>query len=625
MRKRTLLLSALGLSLACLVTACAPTPARTQAAGPDWSRGVLLGESSFNEAVGFHAEADGERVHLAWGEVSGAGDRIRYLQLDGEATVVRDIALPLPVRSPHQLRLLPDGQGGLVMCYLSGIAESRRLHSAHLDSDGQVLARAEEISGLSPEVDDYTAVATPSGIEVFWSNEWLRTRGLYHLRMDRSGAPLTPSRLLVPGGYAPHAQLDRDGRLHLTWLQEPGYYEMKVYYATYDIGQSTLGEPALVASFNLRSKATRYGPVLALSEDRVHIFWSWQYMAPGGLYFGSDALAGEGELHYVSFPTGAPEQAEGRTLVLRADVRPHYGPAQGIYAYSQLAPTGPGGGQVTVDIAPPGPWLPMRLVSLYRERDEKCGIGTSLVCMPAPAPGQRDEVALGLVLLTSTRSRTSLQIGVAYLADGEEKGYQLAARGRRALVRPVLAADERGQLHLAWLESAGFNRYQVYYASTRPEVRRALGRPGADDVVTVLQGLGWNLVQAASIMPASILWVFLPLILLLGYSWLRPEARLGRAGPSIALAAAILLHVLGKLFLLPANIIAAAPLVERLPASVVEVYQFALPAAVLFASLGALALYGKRSQNRSLLVAYLVFAGSDVLLTSLLYAPGMLS
>ncbi len=625
MLKRVLLVAFLGLSVTFLAAGCAQEPVRTPVAGPDWSRGALLGECSYNEPVALYPEGDGQRVHVAWGRVSDDGDYLQYLQLDATGAVARKVRLPLPVRSPHRVSLLPDGEGGLVVCYISGVAETRRLHSAHLNAEGAVVASAADISGEGPEVDDYVAVPTPSGIEVFWSNSWLRTRGLYHLRLDRTGALVMPSHLLVPGGFDAHAQYGGDGRVHLAWLEEPGFNEERVYYAAFDAHQRTLGEPALVGSFMLKPKATHYGPVLALSEDRVYIFWSWQFLAPGGLYFGSDYLAGEGELHYVSFPPEKPDLARDTTLLLRPDTRPRYRPAKGTYTYSQLAPTGPGGGQLTVEIRPPEPWLPMRLVTLYRERGEESGLGTYLVCMPSPALGQRDEVALGLVLQTSTRTRTSLQVGVAYFTDGAEKGYQLAGRGRSATVRPTLTVDGRNELHLAWLESAGFNRYRVYYASTSPEVRRAMGRLGSDDVLAAIEGAGWAVAQAASIAPASILWVFLPLVLVILYCWLRPEAHLAQRQARWALAAAILLHVLGKLGFFPGSIAQAAPLADRLPASVAGAYIAAVPGVVILCSLGVLVVYARRSERRSPLASYVVFAAADTVLTSLLYGPGILS
>lgn len=625
MLKRVLLLIGLALSVAWLAAGCGQGPVRSEAASADWSRGILLGECSFNEAVALYPESDGQRVHLAWGEVSDTGDSIHYAVVEASGTVARHVRLPLPVRSPHAITLLPDGQGGLVVCYISGVAETRRLHSAHLDSEGRVLASAPDISGQGPEVDEYVALRTPSAVEIFWSNDWLGTRGLYHLRLDLSGAIVTPTQLLVSEGFAAHGQFGEDGRVHLTWVQEPGFNEEMIYYAAFDPQQRTLGEPALIGSFMLKQKATRHGPALALSKDRVYVFWSWQFLAPGGLYFGSDHLAGEGELHYASFPLGSAQLAQDRVLLLRPDPRPRYRPARGIYPYSQLATTGPGGGQLTLELHQARPGVPMRLETIYKERGEESGLGTYLVCMPSPALGQRDEVALGLVFQTSTRSRTRLEVGVAYFADGSEKGYQLAGRGRSVTGHPVLAADAQNELHLAWLEPAGFGRYQVYYASTRPEVRRALGRLGSDDLLRAVEGLAVTLAQAAGIIPVSFLWIFLPLVLVILYCWLRPEASLEQVKPRAMLTAAILLHLLGKLCLLPGDIMAAAPFADRVPTAVAGAYLFAVPACVLTISVGVLAAYVRRSEGRHPLVGYAVFAATDSVLTALLYAPGILS
>jgi hypothetical protein len=509
------------------------------------------------------------------------------VQLDGEGTVVRAHSLPLPVKSPHKVTLLPDGQGGLILCYLSGLGEERRLYSAHLDAAGQVLAGPAEVSEGDLSADGYTAAAGASGVEVFWSNEAQPTRGLYHRRLDQAGNPTGASRLLAEGGMKPCAQAAEDGHVHLAWLYEPGAQEEHMYYASFDPATHDLSTPVPVSHFALNPRATLYGPVLSLSRGRVHIAWAWQHLASS-----LGAAAGEGECWMVSFPFGAAGTTAPQRLSLPAKSSPDYELAQGTFGYTQLA----------------------------RAREG----GSALVYMPDPVAGEREEAALGLAFETATRTSSRVQIGVVYLADGAVKGYQIAARGGNVVVRPALAADGQNQLYLAWLEPAGFHRYLVYYASTREATRAALGRFGRDDIIEGAYTLAWTLVQGASMFPIAFVWLAIPMAWVVGYYLVKADADLHQRGPRIALVVALVLYMLCKLALMPGSFLEAAPLLSRLPPQMADLYMGALPVAIAVAGLGALRLYLKRVESSTLLIGYVVFAGTDALLTILLYAPGIL-
>ncbi len=585
MVKRASLLALLTLVLIGGLTGCTVGPVRSLPPGPDWSRGILLGECSVNDTV---ALCPGDGVtHLAWGRVSPQGDHIRYVRVDGEGRVLSACPLPLAVRSPHQLRLLPDGQGGLIITYLSGISEARRLYAAHLDGSGQVVAGPTAVSGEELAADEYTAVPSSAGADIFWSNKDRRTRGIYHLQLDTTGQVVAPSKLVAEGGISPDGQRAADGTLHLTWIFEPGYYEETVRYAPFDGEKRELDAPVQVGSFALNARSARFGPVLALSRDRVYIVWSWEHLASS-----STTPAGEAQCRYVSFAFGQASTSSEQVLALPPNSRPRYRPAEGAFAYSQLAP---GGGEAS-----------------------------PLIYMPGAAPGQRDEAALALAFQTMTRNRSQVEIGVAYLSGGAIKGYQKAGASDSLSMRPVLAADGQNQLHLAWLRPVGVYRYQVYYASTSPAVRATLGRFGRDDIVAAAYGLTWTLVQGLSVLPIAFFWLFLPFIWVIFYYVLKADGELYRRGPRIALGIAIALYIFCKFFLMPANYMGAAPFLDRMSAAVADVYVVALPVTIL-AVAGVLSrVYAKRAETATLLLGYFVFAATDAVLTLLLYGPGII-
>ncbi len=585
MVKRTALLALLAVVLVGGLVGCSAGPARSLTPGPDWSRGELLGLCSVNDNVAL-CPGDGA-THLAWGRVSPQGDYIEYVLLDGQGKVLSQGPLPFAVRSPHMVRLLPDRQGGLIITYLSGIAEARRLYAAHLDGAGQVLRGPAAVSGEDLAVDEYAAVASDAGVDIFWSNNDRRTRGLYHLELDATAQVAAPSKLVAEGGISPDAQRASDGVVHVTWVFEPGYYEETIRYAQFDSAKRELIAPAQVGAFVLNAKSARYGPALALGRDRVYVVWSWERLASS-----YTTSAGEAQCRYVSFPFGQASAASEQALALPANARPGYRPAEGAFGYSQLAPV--------------------------------AGEQSPLVYMPGAAPGQRDEAALALAFQTQTRTHSRVEIGVVFLADGAPKGYQEAGKSDRLIIRPVLAVDGQGQLHLAWLQVAGVNRYEVYYASTRPAVRVALDRFGRDDIVAAAYSAAWTLVQGISAFPIAFFWLFLPLIWVMLYYLIKVDGELYRRGSRIALGVAIVLYVFCKFFLMPANYMGAAPFVDRMSAAVADVYMVALPLGILAVAGVMLRVYARRAESSTLLLGYFVFAATDAALTLLLYGPGII-
>jgi len=110
----------------------------------------------------------------------------------------------------------------------------------------------------------------------------------------------------------------------------------------------------------------------------------------------------------------------------------------------------------------------------------------------------------------------------------------------------------------------------------------------------------------------------------MGYYLVKADADLRQRGPQIALVVALALYMLCKLALMPGSFLEAAPLLSRMPLQMANLYMGVLPVAIAVAGLGALRLYMKRAESPTLLIGYIVFGGTDALLTMLLYAPGIL-
>ncbi|GAB4400087.1 MAG: hypothetical protein Kow00123_07570 [Anaerolineales bacterium] len=623
--EKAFLRAAVLLTAALLLAACGG-PLHSLRACPDWSRGLAVGETSFNAPVALYAAPDGSAAHLAWGQVSADGDAIRYVQIDARGNVVHDRVLPIPVRSPRQVRLLPDGRGGLLLLWLNGVGEARRVVAARLDAEGQPVGPTVQVSAPAPEADSFTAVATASSVDVFWSYEGASpARGIYHARLDAAGQPIAPSARIVEGGISPQAAAGTDGRVHLAWIHEPKPDEEHVLYARFDPDTRELEPPREVGTFVGGTKVCGYGPEVALAGNRAYVFWAWERLV-SPLYLLSAPEAGEGECHYVALPlTDGSAPPSEQTLNLPIIASPSYVPATGAYAYTALAEPARDAGQLVRVYAPvPGIKTTMPGANMPPQYTQRVSTNSMAVYMPAPAAGVRDEAAVSVVFLTATKRAQHLVIGVAYLADGTLKGYQIAGRSATEAIRPTLAADDRGHLHLAWLEPGGVRRYVVYYASTTPETRATLNALTLRDVGDALmQGL-WRIVEAVGLFPMAFLALLAPLLWVVGYMVAKAEASLRFRGPRIALAVAILLYIPAKFFLLPPDLLSFPPFWDRVPQGAANALVIGVPALILCAALGVMALYLKKAEARSLLPAYLIFAATDAFLTVALYAPGFL-
>lgn len=612
-------------TLAVLLTGCGG-PVRSPRACADWSRGLAIGATSFNAPVALYAAPDGSAAHLAWGEVSPEGDGIRYVQLDAQARIVRNRILPFAVHSPRNVRLTSDGQGSLLLLWLNGTGAERRVLAARLDASGEPLGTPAQASAPAPEADAFAVATGPSGIELFWSHESPgEARGIYHVRLDSTGMPATPCTRIVPGGISPDAAMGDDNDAHLAWIYEPRPGEEHVFYARFDPDTRELESPREVGTFVGGSKVRIYGPEVALTRTHAYVFWAWERLvAP--IYLLSTPGAGEGECHYAALPLAEGGQpSEEQVLNVPIIARPTYAPATGAYAYSALAAPvrdehtlvqvyGP---LPAIRTTMPGASMPPRYTQLV-------GINSMAVHSPAPAAGSGDELAVSVVVLTATKRSQNLVVGVAYLSGGAIKGYQIAGRAATQAIRPTLAADARGHLHLAWLEPGGVRRYAVYYAGTAPDTRAALGRLTVRDIGdALLQGL-WRIVEAVSLFPMAFLALLAPLVWIVAYLVATAEGSLRFRGPRVALAVAVLLYIPAKFFLLPPDLLSFPPFSEQLPPAWANVLVIGLPVAILGAALGVMALYVRRAEARSLLAAYLVFGATDAFLTIALYAPGFL-
>lgn len=571
-----------------LVSGCGMALPKTPKVIADWSRGKNLGQTRINWPVSVAWQDGG--LYLVW--VAQSETAVHFTTLDTAGNTIVSLDLPLITQRPREPLLVPAGAGELHLFYLDNPKIPRAVFYTRLSRNGDILMAPVRVSTPDVEAESVVAIPGPDGdFDVFWASEDKNTGGLYHTRVDRQGVVTQDSTLIAPAGGKPCVQTDHQGKIHLAWVQEPSLYQNDVYYAVLDPTTDLLYAKALVGRFATGTGLIAYGPVLGLDTQNAYVFWALEKRG-GGL------AAGGAETWYVTFPLSAPGYREPVRLPIPGTMKPDYQPAQGAFNYERLA---------------------------YRSTDPSAIYGdTDFLYMPNVVPGQHTELALFLSGKFSTRTHSSVDVVAAYLEAGAMKGYQIAARTSSNSMRPVAIADDAANLHLVWISPGGFGRYDVYYASTRTDVKSNFDRRTLDDVGSDLLASVWSIAPALGFFPPILLvWAFPSFVFVVLYYITQLEGGLDRRGPRVALVIAIVLYLFAKLILMP-SVLFYSPLLNIMPRRYENLAIAAVPVVTFIISCGALVLYYKRSEYPTLLGSYLIFVLTDTILSLLIYVPTML-
>jgi len=564
---------ALLLLLGVVLGGCAG-PRTTPRASPDWSKGQPVGMSALNQPVAIQA---GEGVvYLTW--VDGE-HRLHWAQLDEKGRVVADKSLDLPTRSSQRPRLLLDPQGRLHLFWIASKEEGQGLYYVQLNTSGEIVSNPLLLSLPGMEVGYVASGFSAQGqIELFWSQAAYGRPGVYNLTIDPESLVTSPNSLIASRGIAPTLQVDQEGTFHLSWLERPVYDTRQIYYATFDPERRVLGEVIGIAEVVLRGGQIMVGPVLGLDLKNGYIFWSIEQRG----------RAVSGDTFYATFPLGRPVESVVMGLRVPPTERPRYDPYAGEYDYHLLA--------------------------------SQEGAVSTFLSRPWVVDGQRSELPVVVSINISTRLGEHLQIAMLVLSQGQLKGYQVVTATKMASLTPHIVADPRLGLHLAWIDTAGFEEYQVLYASTSPQVKEVLNRITLADVVDKGGDLITALFLVVGFAPVLIAWIVLPLALLLIFYFLTGQGELTTLGAWVALGVAMLVQLLAMIFISPGGR-------DLLPLLAISMPQVAplftsrlFPILLAILGLGAMAFYLRRTRSRSLFGAFFVFAFTAGILRLFLFA-----
>ncbi len=592
-RSRRKLMLGLGLGALLIVAlvvgalAARPIENKTAKIQPDWSRGVRVGKSPWNQPPALCISDDGRHIHLVWTDNRPTGAGVHYLLLDERARPVAEQWSEPLEGTPQSAQMMLDAQGRphiFVMARLSGEKILRLIHWS-LNADGTRRIPAHPISPAGIEVDSYAVTPGDAGaLQVFWAaDSTSNARGLYVARLDTDGQVVAdPRRLNERPVQQVSAQTDRLGAIHVIWGEAfSGPTQGDWYRIMYAVFLESSLQPAdgiLVGQANA-------SPRLGLDGQRVYVLWGKEIK--GGM------LAGMGFTGYTSFPIGQPMSGSSASLSIPAQGNPDYLPYQGEYRFKTMASMGK-----------------------MRRQDI-----TDYLHSPAPLPGQHAEMAVATIAALSFGANERVVPTLVLLRDGQAVGYQVIAYNDGYNARPVVAADSSGNLYAAWLTGSAGAGFRVYYAAATASARAQLDPNDLMDWMVATVTTAWQVLGGLVLLPFFPLIVLPALVIVVGYSIFgqRGEA-LGDRWSYVVLIASCLAYWLAKEIILGSVLtetILARELVGWNRTLVIWGVQLAIAAVS-----GWLAWWQiKRRQMDSILWPVLIFIACDMVLTMLAAGP----
>ena len=575
-----LVLFALLVCASLVLSSCDNSVARTPRMSDVWSKGLPLGLASLNNRVGFAVD-QASNVYTVWGSV----DReLRFVRLDERAQVLVDQDLDLMVIRPQQPMLALDAEGNLHLLWLDKQDQDLRVMYARLSGDGGVLQAATVLSAHELRAARTAMVLDPTGktVQVFWSDTSPSRPGLYHAALDWAGNLVVPEEILVPDGLIPAAQIDSDGYVHLAWKAEKEAGDPEFRYAAYDPRRQALGpelkvgKPVVQASLlGGPSGAAKFdGPYMGLDGGLVYLAWTLEVRERGNLAVFT---------FYQTFPLPVFGVRDART------------------AFDYALP------------------------EVVHQPVFVRGAHPSLTGDPSFLTGQpKDQSIACFTQAHGPQNLEMLQSAVLGLQAGQLSNLEVVSATPGASLNPSIAVDEQGHRHLVWIDTAGFERYKVIYASTSPQVGEVLNPVTVGEVLNQGLELAFGAVTVIGFLPLYLMWALPGFFVLLIIFLATQEADRDQPRAGVALWVSIGIHAAVQLA-------TAGGALERLsgggflstPAFEV-VARWVLPLLVSGLAFLVLKLYIRRTGTLSIFTCFFVYVVANALLYSLFFLTPLL-
>jgi hypothetical protein len=132
------------------------------------------------------------------------------------------------------------------------------------------------------------------------------------------------------------------------------------------------------------------------------------------------------------------------------------------------------------------------------------------------------------------------QVAVVTMEMGQRTQEDVVTASEQASLKPALIHDDASHLHVAWLETSGFGKYLVVYASTAPQVVESYDALTLSDVLNrAFDSLFRLSTLAVTLVGSLITWVSVPFIGLLLYHLATSEETLHSARSRVAVIVAL--------------------------------------------------------------------------------------
>lgn len=585
-------------------------PEKSQKASADWSRGLRVGTASLNQAVALQVAGEGGKVHLAWNVAGDRGMEIAYLRFGQDAREEARARLSPDLFFPRVPSLVVDAADVVhLFCLGSGArGHPDGVYHGTLDAEGHLQGEMERVTPEGRPVTAYRARRAPDGtIALLWADTSEEAPGIYYASLRPEGTLTAAPVRVVPGGMEPDMAVGEDGRLHLAWVEEPAPAQRVVHYGILSPAAGEVLPPGgmTVGSIPVETGLVTYPPRVGLDDTHAYVFWSVEHR--GGL------AQGLAESFFAAVPLQQPtaERPSVRQVLLPEQVGPESSEVTRLEFLPLAHPS-------TRKFDSRNRWYPLQPMTF--RSPEFVGPYSGYVLMPAPLAYQGPSLPVAFAVKEQFHRRAAVEPVLALFEGGALWGHQDAGRTGGLSMFPTLEMDAAGNLHLAWVDFQQFGEYQVLYATTAPEARRAIDRVTLRDAALAVVNFGWGMLSGLSLIPLTVI-LLVPSLLWVGMTYVFGSGDdLMERGVQASLAIAAALY-LGMKFLVFSSLLANPPFLRLVPAWVAPILTWGLPLAIVTAAASATALYARRSERPNLFWGFAWFAGVDIVLTLTLYGP----
>jgi len=502
---RRLLVGAGGLVLIVLAAwATSYVSPLTPAASEEWSRGRVVGYSPVNRPAALSPAPEGG-VYLMW---SGMDDQLALARIGPDGTVLMERPLSASQRG-RDPQIQVKGTDRLHLLWREEEPSRTTIRYALLDGEGSLMREPLLLSDAVGNRMIAPRLLRGPGDTLYAL--WVDEEGVQWAAVGWDGELVAQQVVLPVEAESLAAQVDEEGLVHLAWQQQASASAQGIYYAVFDPERGTVAGPEELTRVYLRTGQLVEGPALGLDLDTAYVLWVVQ-----------DLREVSSEAYYAYFLIGLPQERNVKTIALQRGRDPSgIAPLDGqrsplLVALSESALSE--SGRMEPQIA---------VMALVRDQTPEFRL---------VGPGQARGGTLPFPFALDPGLAVARAAGGGWtLVRGRDAEHVVTASNRPSL-HPAMAADAFFDLHLVWLETGGFGRYRVVYASTAEGVKQAYNRLTPWDLADrFFSGLMRLSFVALAVMPMMILWALLPLTVLAFYHLLTGEESLEARGSRIAL------------------------------------------------------------------------------------------